>query len=98
MQDAAEVIATIVSKNPDIARIAVFEPSPFPLIQERISQSGDDKKAIDSALILKIDHGVPFWDALLLSMVKLQHCSIEILEAAAEHNNATRNRTPIERE
>lgn len=86
--DAADVIVEVVSKHPKISRLCVLTTSPAPLLQERTNLSLEEERVIELARGMKKEHGLPFWDAVLLSCLQSKVLPVHILQAASFHNKS----------
>jgi hypothetical protein len=95
--DASAVIAEIVSRHPEIARIRIFVAHPAPLVQERLHLSSDELSLTDAAMNLKEKYNLPFWDGILLSCFRAQQPPLRLLREAAHHNESSERTTVVER-
>jgi len=84
--DAAEVILAILSRNPEISSITLFEPISLPLVQDRLKFIGEGQRLIEIALDLKHRYHLPFWDGLLVSALNTESAPLEVIQAASQHN------------
>ena len=95
--DAAAVVVRIVLGHPEVAAVCVFEAAPAPLVQERGEHPDETNRVVSTALQLKAEYGLPFWDGALLSCVDLSPTPIAILRAASHHNRAEYSQLKIEK-
>jgi hypothetical protein len=93
--NAAEVIQAILSHNPEIRAISLFDPTSLPLVQDRLGLAGEGQRLIEMALDLKRRYHLPFWDGLLVSALNTERTPLEVIRAASQHNRS-RNLTRLE--
>lgn len=86
--DASDVVVKIVSNLPEIARIRFLLAKRSPLLQERTVLTDEEKQAIDAGENLKKQHGLPFWDGVLLSCLKGAELPVNILREVSFHTKA----------
>ena len=89
--DAAEVVSQLVSSNPRIRAIRVFETVAPPTVQERFPLTSQEEALIKSGLRLRNEMDLPFWDSVFLVALQENREIGEQLWAAAsfhQHNDS----------
>ncbi len=98
--DATAVAVKIVSAQPEVTRIRLFEPPFPPTAQERLAPSvtaDDIEDAFNRALKLREELEIPFWDGALLAARAHGQAPVGLLSAACYHQSA-QNVQLVERE
>lgn len=83
-----DVVSVIAKEVPLIKRLRVFEFQSSPLLQQRIDlQSGVELDLLESALALKKNSKLPFWEALMTSIAKSGVCAPSMIRATLMHQS-----------
>ena len=82
-----EIINEILLKHHDISEVKLIEVGTSKDLKAN-SQSWDDTDDLifQSALKLRSSHGIPFWSAIMSSMVSLEKLSVNCLDQISRHN------------
>ena len=92
-----EVIKEIVGNTSDISGIYIHSFPTAPKLENRLSFNAIEKEHYESALKLRAEHNVPFWDALMLSFYNKEQFSIRILDSVL-NSHAKREKQFVSRE
>jgi len=84
---AVETIGALLEVHREITELALFEPSPAPLAQERLTSEAKSHSIIEAGLLIRNGLGLPFWDSVLLSCFNTGINSFPILQKALFHNS-----------
>ncbi len=88
-RDAVATLVSFLDVHSEIVRIKLFEPSDSPLLQDTVADI--DSAMLKRAVDLHDSVGVPFWEAMLLTLRAASMAPAEVLRAATYHNPATEN-------
>jgi hypothetical protein len=83
---AVDALSALLEHHAEIAALAVFEPAPVPLAQDRLPTDEGSAGIIEAGLAIRRDFGLPFWDAVLLSCFDSGLAASPILDKALFHN------------
>jgi hypothetical protein len=87
---AVDALKALLEDNAQIAALAVFEPAPVPLAQDRLPSDEGSASILEAGLAIRRDLGLPFWDAVLLSCFGSGLVASHILDKALFHNSPPR--------
>lgn len=82
-----DVIKELINNLQDIKYFTFSKYPKQTLIQNTIELSEEDDKLISSALSIRKNIGLPFWDSLMVSCFDKENISINILSRALFHNS-----------
>jgi len=89
--NSCDVLAEIISKNPQIASLRFFLFSTSTKLQDRYNYTTSDSAAlIDEAIILKKKLGVRFWHALLTLFTRTSSVDEDLVRHALYHQANTK--------
>jgi len=81
-----DVVADILKQNSEVKYFTFAKYPKQTLIQENESFGKKDLEFIDSALGLRKQYRIPFWDSLMLTLFDKKNVSKELLQRALLHN------------
>ncbi len=81
-----DVIKELLDELPEIESISFTGYPKQTLVQDTLDLSEDDKILVSSALKIRSNLGLPFWDSLMLSCFDKENISTNILTRALIHN------------
>lgn len=89
--DAYQVVAELVGTNSAIQEISVFPQLLAPLLSERAKLTQSEQQTVNSAMKLKDQSGLPFWDAVMVSATSSPESVDSLFDAATFHNPQTKH-------
>lgn len=84
-----DVINELIDKFQDIKSLTFSKYPKQTLIQNTIKVTEEDEELISSALLIRKNLGLPFWDSLMISCFDKEDVSTNILSRALLHNSNT---------
>ncbi len=89
MNEVAPVVyANIILAHPNVESAYVFAYQRPLAFQQRIKMTDFEKEIVESALSIRANAGVPFWEAIFIACIKKGRISEAILDAASFHHGA----------
>src|SRR5438128_1527059 len=90
---AAEVLESILLANPAVESLDIFSSHPAPWIQDRMGEGRVLATVIESALTMREELGVPFWDAAFIQASIRGEFDIELFHQATYHQSPSNVQT-----
>jgi hypothetical protein len=84
--DSYNVLEAVVRANPVIATLTTFTPRLAPQLLERGQMTSEDMEIIEAAHVLKANTSLPFWDAVMTTLMRADRPPEKVLTAALYHN------------
>lgn len=83
--DAPTAYRDLILAHTDIVAITVCRYKTPPLLQQRISATQFEQEIIDTALGIRSEVKIPFWEAVFAACLRAGKCSGSLLDAALFH-------------
>ena len=85
--NSLDVLKNLIIELHDVKSFTFSKYPKQTLIQNTVDLSEDDKKILSSALLIRENLKLPFWDSLMLSCFDKENVSLDLLNRALLHNS-----------
>ncbi len=89
-KQAAKAMEELIRDYQSIKKIRICQYEPPLSLQQRIKMDKIEEKLVDSALKIRQDVGMPFWEALFAACLKHHKFTEPLLDAALHHHGVGR--------